>query len=72
MIMIEGQDVMVNATELTGEPDSIKITPLTKDNYRDGNICTMLAKTLCEGGVGKAIVVCVGPTTVAGAINEKT
>ncbi len=32
----------------------------------------MLAKSLVDGGIGKAIVMAVGPATVAGVITEKT
>lgn len=42
------------------------------DNYGEGQICTMLAKSLVQTGVGKAIVVAVGYKTQAGIIAEKT
>ncbi len=32
----------------------------------------MLAKSLIDGGVGKGLVMAVGPATVAGVITEKT
>lgn len=71
MMMVDGQDVTCNESELTGEPDSLEKNPVTDKNYRDGIACTMLAKSLIDGGVGKAIVMAVGPNTVAGVITEK-
>jgi len=35
-------------------------------------MCTMMAKSLVTSGVGKAVVVAVGPHSVAGVITEKT
>jgi Ca2+ transporting ATPase len=73
MIMVDGQDVTCNEAELTGEPDSLEKVALTLENYREGGVmCTMLAKSLIDGGIGKAIVMAVGPATVAGVITEKT
>jgi len=72
MIMVDGQDVTTNEAELTGEPDSLEKVPVTQDNYKHGAMCTMLAKSLVDGGIGKAIVMAVGPATVAGVITEKT
>jgi len=72
MIMVDGQDVSTNESELTGEPDSLEKMPVTQDNYKHGAMCTMLAKSLVDGGIGKAIVMAVGPATVAGVITEKT
>ena len=71
MIMIEGQDVFCNQAELTGEPDSLEKQPINIDNYMDGVECTMIAKSLIEGGVGKGIVMAVGTSTVSGVITEK-
>lgn len=72
MIMVDGQDVSTNESELTGEPDSLEKMPVTQDNYKHGAMCTLLAKSLVDGGIGKAIVMAVGPATVAGVITEKT
>jgi len=72
MIMVDGQDVSTNEAELTGEPDSLEKVPVTQENYKHGAMCTMLAKSLVDGGIGKAIVMAVGPATVAGVITEKT
>jgi Ca2+ transporting ATPase len=72
MMMVFGQDVTCNEAELTGEPDSLEKSPVNEMNYRDGAMCTMLAKSLVDGGQGKAIVMAVGNATVAGVIDEKT
>jgi magnesium-transporting ATPase (P-type) len=72
MIMIEGQDVSCNEGELTGEPDYVEKTRVDSSNWDQGVMCTMLAKSLVATGFGKAIVVAVGPKTVAGVITEKT
>jgi len=43
------------------------------DNYKvNGSTCTMLAKSLCTQGFGKALVLAVGTYTVAGIITEAT
>ena len=72
MIMVEGQDVVCDESELTGEPDGLEKVPLNLDNYKHGYQCTMIAKSLITTGVGKAIVLAVGPQTVAGVITLKT
>jgi magnesium-transporting ATPase (P-type) len=72
MMMVEGQDVTCNESELTGEPDSLEKVPVTRENYQDGAMSTMLAKSLCDAGVGRAIVMAVGTETVAGVITLKT
>jgi len=71
-IMVDGQDVMCIEGELTGEPDGVEKQPINIDNYHDGIMCTMMAKSLVGTGVGKALVLAVGPNTVAGVITEKT
>jgi len=45
--------------------------PVNLENYKDGAECTMIAKSLIEGGVGKGIVMAVGRSTVSGVITEK-
>lgn len=72
MIMVEGMDVECTETELTGEPDGVKKIALDMDNYQDGLMCTMLAKSQIADGQGKALVTAVGTYTVAGIISEKT
>jgi P-type Ca2+ transporter type 2C len=71
-IMIEGQDTICSEVDLTGEPDGIEKVPLTEENYNSGVMCTMMAKSLIQNGVGTALVLAVGPNTVAGVITEKT
>ena len=71
LMMIDGQDVYCNQAELTGEPDSLPKMPVNQYNYKDGAECTMIAKSLLEGGVGKGIVMAVGRSTVSGVITEK-
>ena len=71
-IMIEGQDTICSEVDLTGEPDGIEKVPLTEENYNSGVMCTMMAKSLIQNGVGTALVLAVGPNTVAVVITEKT
>ena len=71
-IMIEGQDVTCIEGELTGEPDAVAKMPITEENYNEGGMCTLMAKSLVGTGFGKALVLAVGPNTVSGVITEKT
>ena len=71
-ILIEGQNVVCDEVELTGEPHGIDKVPVTEENYREGAMSSMLAKSLVQSGFGKALVVAVGPNTVAGIISSKT
>jgi len=72
-IVIEGQDIECTETELTGEPDAMEKVILNMDNYKkNGSTTTMLAKSLCTQGFGKALVLAVGTNTVAGIITEST
>ena len=72
-IVVEGQDIECTETELTGEPDAMEKVILNMDNYKkDGSTTTMLAKSLCTQGFGKALVLAVGTNTVAGIITEST
>lgn len=72
-IVVEGQDIECTETELTGEPDAMEKVILNMDNYKkDGATSTMLAKSLCTQGFGKALVLAVGTNTVAGIITEST
>lgn len=70
--MMSGIDTVCIEGELTGEPDGVEKVPLTEDNYNSGVMCTMLAKSLIQSGTGTALVLAVGPNTVAGVITEKT
>jgi len=72
-IVIDGQDIECTETELTGEPDAMEKVVLNLDNYKvNGSTTTMLAKSLCTQGFGKALVLAVGTKTVAGIITEST
>jgi magnesium-transporting ATPase (P-type) len=57
---------------LTGEPESVKKEVVTKENYKNGSVGTLLAKSLVISGMGKAIVVAVGNNTVSGAAAERS
>jgi Ca2+ transporting ATPase len=70
--MIEGQDVFTIEGELTGEPDNMEKLYIDESNYNTGATGTMMAKSLICSGFGKALVMAVGPNTVAGVITEKT
>lgn len=61
---------MCKESELTGEPDEIVKSIITLDNYKDGNLGTMLAKSLVTAGFGKGMIVAVGPHSVAGIITN--
>lgn len=72
MMMVDGQDVQVNESELTGEPDDLERVPVTYDNYTSGTTSLMLAKSMIKTGIGKAVVLAVGTETFAGVITMKT
>jgi len=57
---------------LNGEPDDVEKVLVTENNYNSGIEGTMLAKSLITSGFGTALVLSVGPLTVAGIITEKT
>jgi Ca2+-transporting ATPase len=71
-IVLEGQDIVCDEGELTGEPLGIAKEPINAENYNEGGMATMLAKSLIQTGTGRALVLAVGPNTVAGVITEKT
>lgn len=71
-IFVEGQDAFTIEGELTGEPDNMEKLYIDEKNYNTGATGTMMAKSLICSGFGKALVVAVGPNTVAGVITEKT
>jgi Ca2+-transporting ATPase len=72
-LVIEGQDVVCIEAELTGEGDGIEKTPVNEDNFNnEATSGTMLAKSLISEGSGIALVLAVGPNTVAGIITQKT
>jgi magnesium-transporting ATPase (P-type) len=70
-MLISGQNVKCKEDALTGEPDDLDKTPLTKDNYLLGKDCIMFAKSLISNGKGQAIVLAVGDVTEAGKIQKK-
>jgi Ca2+-transporting ATPase len=45
-IVLEGQDIVCNEGELTGEPMGIAKEPINRENYCNGGMSTMLAKSL--------------------------
>lgn len=71
-IVLEGQDIVCDEGELTGEPIGIEKIAITAENYNDGGMATMLAKSLVQSGTGRALILAVGPQSVAGVITEKT
>lgn len=71
-LLLEGQDVVCDEGELTGEPLGIDKEVVTEENYKSGVMCTMMAKSLITSGFGKALVIAVGKNTVSGVITEKT
>lgn len=70
MMMIEGQDVQCNQSDLTGETGGLNKCPVTVQNYRDGVESIMLASSTIENGFGKAIVLAVGYAAQSGIISE--
>jgi magnesium-transporting ATPase (P-type) len=70
--MVAGDGVTCIEGELTGEPDAVEKVPVTAENYNNGVMSTLMAKSLMSTGMCYAIVVAVGPNTVAGVITEKT
>lgn len=71
-LLLEGQDVVCDEGELTGEPIGIEKEVITEENYTSGVMGTMMAKSLITSGFGKALVIAVGRNTVSGVITEKT
>jgi len=71
-IVLEGQDIVCEEGELTGEPIGIMKEPINEHNYNNGGMATLLAKSLIQSGTGRALVLAVGPNSVAGVITEKT
>jgi Ca2+-transporting ATPase len=45
-IMIQGQDTICTEGDLTGEPFGVEKIPLNENNYKNGVMCTMFAKSL--------------------------
>jgi Ca2+-transporting ATPase len=71
-LVLEGQDIVCDEGELTGESIGIMKQAINEHNFREGGSATMLAKSLISSGTGRAIVIAVGKHTVSGVIEEKT
>jgi len=71
-IMIEGQDVVCDEGELTGEPDGVVKGVVTEDNYKEGIQGTLMAKSLVQSGFGRGLVLAVGSNTIAGNITTSS
>ena len=69
-VMISGQDVLINESELTGEPDQLQKVRVDEDNIKDGESAHMIGKSLIVGGSGKALVLAVGDYSLSGAIEN--
>ena len=65
-ILISGSDVAVDESDFTGEPELCEKEPLHEDNYQDGPMPFLLAKSLINSGRGTAIVCAVGVNTFTG------
>jgi len=46
MLLVSGQDVGCTEGDLTGEPDIVPKEVITQENYHDGEVCILLAKSL--------------------------
>lgn len=70
-ILIQGQDVQVDESCMTGEPDELPKFAVTEENYEHNPSPFLMAKTMMTKGEGKGIVCCVGQNTFAGKVEEK-
>ena len=71
-IMVEGQDVVCDEGELTGEPDGVPKGIVDRDSLDNCIQGTLMAKSLVTSGFGRGLVLAVGGNTVAGSINLKS
>jgi magnesium-transporting ATPase (P-type) len=69
-VMISGQDVLTDESELTGEPDQFTKVKVDDNNIKDGDAAYMIGKSLIVGGSGKALVIAVGDYSLSGAIEN--
>ena len=69
-VMISGQDVLTDESELTGEPDQMPKVRVDENNIKDGESAHMIGKSLIVGGSGKALVLAVGDYSVSGVIEN--
>lgn len=67
-LLLDGTNVVCDESDLTGEKDPVKKTPLVDGNWEEGAKNTLMAKSLVTSGSGKAIVAAVGYNTSAGDI----
>lgn len=59
-ILIDGTNVSMDESDLTGEPLKIHKTVVTEENLAEGVKNTLFGKTMCTSGNGLAIVTAVG------------
>lgn len=71
-LLIQGQDVFCDESELTGEPDYQPKKTMNEENSINGDACYMFGKSLVVGGSGSAVVVAVGDYSVSGIIESKS
>lgn len=69
-IMISGQDVLTDESELTGEPDQMPKFRVDSSNAQNGDACHMIGKSLVVGGSGKALILAVGDYSLSGVIEK--
>lgn len=70
-VLLDGIDVSCDEAAMTGEPDQMEKTAITKDNYQHNPDPFLLGKTLVVQGQGTAIVCCVGTNSRSGMAEEK-
>lgn len=71
-LLISGQDVKTDESELTGEPDQKEKETVTEEGAKVGDACYILGKSLCVGGSGSAVIIAVGDYSVSGIIESKS
>lgn len=70
-ILIAGQRILVDQSELTGEPEEQERVVVDELNHKTGAACTLLSRSMVKSGKGTALVVAVGRNSVAGIIQEQ-
>jgi magnesium-transporting ATPase (P-type) len=70
-ILIQGQDIEIDESSLTGEPDMLHKFAVDQHNVESCPNNLMLAKTLVSNGEGTALVCAVGVNTFSGKAEEK-
>ena len=56
-ILLEGKDITLDNSELTGESIAQEREVLSEENHMDGTDCTVRAKAMVCTGIGRALVV---------------